>query len=203
MKGAVHARGTGAGRQGEHRLAQGRRLFHRRYGRRRQSGIGRSAPDYWLDYKDAILTLNFTLPFKQPVKAKDLKVEIYDRSYFVAVEFAKGMPVKLVGAPCECKGTIEWPRELSFAEGKNAERQSGGGRQLGRELRQQNRGAMPVMRPRSLIGDDRRAVRPARAHRAGVGATIRAAFLRQRPRRAASPAGFWPSRQNSISCCRT
>ena len=28
-------------------------------------------PDYWLDYKDQVLTLNFTLPFKTPVKAKD------------------------------------------------------------------------------------------------------------------------------------
>ena len=27
-------------------------------------------PDYWLDYKDSILVLNFTLPFKTPVKAK-------------------------------------------------------------------------------------------------------------------------------------
>jgi ABC-type uncharacterized transport system substrate-binding protein len=75
-------------------------------------------PDYWLDDKDAILTLHFTLPFKQPVKAKNLKVEIYDPTYFIDFEFAKGMPVKLVGAPAQCKGTVEWPRELTFAEGK-------------------------------------------------------------------------------------
>ncbi len=30
------------------------------------------APDYWLDYTDQVLTLNFTLPFKTPVKAKEL-----------------------------------------------------------------------------------------------------------------------------------
>src|SRR5207344_2715541 len=38
------------------------------------------APGYWLDYKDQVLTLNFLLPFKTPVKAKELKVEIYDPS---------------------------------------------------------------------------------------------------------------------------
>ncbi len=75
-------------------------------------------PDYGLDYKDAILTLNFTLPFKQPVKAKDLKIEIYDPTYFIDFEFAKGSPVRLVGAPKQCTGTVEWPRELTYAEGK-------------------------------------------------------------------------------------
>src|SRR4026207_1716339 len=38
------------------------------------------APGFWLDYKDQVLTLNFLLPFKKPVKAKELKVEIYDPS---------------------------------------------------------------------------------------------------------------------------
>jgi ABC-type uncharacterized transport system substrate-binding protein len=75
-------------------------------------------PDYWLDYRDAILTLNFTLPFQQPVKAKNLKVEIYDPTYFIDFEFAKGMPVHLVGSPAPCTGTVEWPRELTYAEGK-------------------------------------------------------------------------------------
>ena len=47
------------------------------------------APGYWLDYKDAVLTLHFTLPFKKPVKAKLLKIEIYDPTIFVDFEFAK------------------------------------------------------------------------------------------------------------------
>src|SRR5512143_2171310 len=41
------------------------------------------APRYWLDYKDQVLTLNFVLPFKAPVQAKELKSEIYDPSLFV------------------------------------------------------------------------------------------------------------------------
>ena len=76
------------------------------------------APDYWLDYKDEVLTLNFTLPFKQPVKAKDLKIEIYDPTYFIDFEMAKDAPATLVGAPAECKLTTELPRELTFQEGK-------------------------------------------------------------------------------------
>jgi ABC-type uncharacterized transport system substrate-binding protein len=76
------------------------------------------APGYWLDYKDSVLTLNFTLPFKTPVKAKDLKIEIFDPSYFVSFELAKQNPVRLVGAPADCKLTSELPRELTFQEGK-------------------------------------------------------------------------------------
>src|SRR5512139_3878821 len=56
------------------------------------------APGYWLDYKDEVLTLNFVLPFKAPVKAKELKVEIYDPSIFVDFAFAKENPVQLAGA---------------------------------------------------------------------------------------------------------
>ena len=45
--------------------------------------------DYWLDYDEGVLTLNFTLPFKAPVKAKDLDLEIYDPNYFVDFSFAE------------------------------------------------------------------------------------------------------------------
>jgi ABC-type uncharacterized transport system substrate-binding protein len=76
------------------------------------------APDYWLDYKDEILTLNFTLPFQHPVKAKDLKIEIYDPTYFIDFELAKDTPAKLVGAPSTCKLATELPRELTFQEEK-------------------------------------------------------------------------------------
>lgn len=75
-------------------------------------------PDYWLDYKDEILTLNFTLRFKTPVKAKRLDVQVYDPTYFVDMALAKQNPVRLVGAPAECKLSLELPRELTYAEGK-------------------------------------------------------------------------------------
>jgi ABC-type uncharacterized transport system substrate-binding protein len=75
------------------------------------------APGYWLDYKDTILTLNFVLPFKTPVKAKELKIEVYDPTIFVDFEWAKDQPVHLVGAP-HCKADVVKPREMTYAEGQ-------------------------------------------------------------------------------------
>ena len=73
-------------------------------------------PGYWLDYKDAALVLNFTLPFKTPVKAKYLKLEIYDPTIFVDFEFAKGTPVHLVGAPTGCKLDVVLPQDITTAQ---------------------------------------------------------------------------------------
>jgi ABC-type uncharacterized transport system substrate-binding protein len=73
--------------------------------------------DYWLDYADQVLTLHFTLPFKKPVKAKELKIEIFDPTIFVDFSFAKDKPAQLVGAP-KCKLDVAVPREMTFAEGK-------------------------------------------------------------------------------------
>ncbi len=60
-------------------------------------------PDYQLTFENPSLTLHFTLPFKTPVKAKVLKIEIYDPTIFVDFEFAKGTPVRLISAPARCK----------------------------------------------------------------------------------------------------
>lgn len=73
-------------------------------------------PGYWLDYKDAILSLNFTLPFKRPVKVKHLKIDIYDPTIFVDFEFAKGSPVKLVGAPAGCKLKVVLPKDITATQ---------------------------------------------------------------------------------------
>jgi ABC-type uncharacterized transport system substrate-binding protein len=83
----------------------------------KKTPLGEPLPDYWLDFKDAVLTLNFTLPFKTPLKAKELKVEVYDPTIFVDFEWAKDDPVHLIGAP-QCKGDVVKPREMTFAEGK-------------------------------------------------------------------------------------
>jgi ABC-type uncharacterized transport system substrate-binding protein len=75
--------------------------------------------DYWLDYKEGVLTLNFTLPLKQPVKAHKLDVEVYDPSIFIDFEFAKGDDaIKFVNKPAGCGGTFELPREMTFQEQK-------------------------------------------------------------------------------------
>ena len=59
--------------------------------------------DYWLEYKDNVLTLNFMLPLKTPVKAKTLQLDIYDPTYFVDFTFDEKDAVVLKGAPANCK----------------------------------------------------------------------------------------------------
>jgi ABC-type uncharacterized transport system substrate-binding protein len=75
------------------------------------------AAGYYLDFnpKDTVLTLHFTLPLKAPVKAKDLTLEVYDREYFVDFSFADKDPVKLVGAPTQCKLSVGRPQEMNAA----------------------------------------------------------------------------------------
>jgi ABC-type uncharacterized transport system substrate-binding protein len=72
---------------------------------------------YYLEFnpKDTVLTLHFTLPLKEPVKAKDLTVEIFDREFFVDFSFAEKDPAKLVGAPAQCKLTVGKPQEMGAA----------------------------------------------------------------------------------------
>lgn len=67
--------------------------------------------DYWLEFTDGLLTLHFTLPFKTPVKAQNVDVEMYDPSWFVDFSFAEKDPVKLVGAPAACQLAVQRPGE--------------------------------------------------------------------------------------------
>ena len=70
--------------------------------------------DYFLEYKDGALILNFTLPFKAPVKARQLAIEIYDPSYFVAFGFDKGEgAASLVGGPKGCSISVNRPLSLT------------------------------------------------------------------------------------------
>lgn len=75
------------------------------------------AAGYYLDFdkKETVLTLHFMLPLKQPVKAKDLTLEVYDREFFVDFSFAEKDPAKLVGAPAQCKLTVGKPQEMNAA----------------------------------------------------------------------------------------
>ena len=65
--------------------------------------------DYYLEYKDNLLTLNFTLPLKAAVKSKSLQLEIYDPTYFVDFTFGEKDPVSLKGAPASCKLAMARP----------------------------------------------------------------------------------------------
>ena len=76
------------------------------------------ATDYWLEFKDSVLTLHFTLPVKTPVKAKAVNVEIYDPSYFIDFSFRDKDPVTLVGTPGECKLNVSKPGDTTTPQGK-------------------------------------------------------------------------------------
>jgi ABC-type uncharacterized transport system substrate-binding protein len=72
--------------------------------------------DYFLDYdpKATVLTLHFTLPFKAPVKAKAIEIEIYDPEFFIDFGFAAKNPVQLVGAPADCALSVNKPQDDYF-----------------------------------------------------------------------------------------
>jgi ABC-type uncharacterized transport system substrate-binding protein len=86
--------------------------------------------DYYLEYKDATLTLHFTLMLKTPVKPRELVLDVFDPEFFIDFTFADKDPVKLVGAPAACQMTFQRPSdgtasaqklgEQNFASGGNS-----------------------------------------------------------------------------------
>ena len=73
--------------------------------------------DYYLEYdpKETVLTLHFTLPFKTPVKAKSLDVEVYDPEFFIDFGFAEKDQVRLVNAPAQCSVSVAKPHDDFFS----------------------------------------------------------------------------------------
>ena len=71
--------------------------------------------DYFLEYKDSLLTLHFTLPAKAPFKARQTALEVFDPSYFIDFKFADKDPIKLVGAPAGCKMAFQRPNDGTAA----------------------------------------------------------------------------------------
>ena len=113
--------------------------------------FGDPLPGYWLDDKDAILTLNFTLPFKTPVKAQLLRVEIYDPTIFVDFEFAKGS----AGQARRRAAGLQARRGAAEADNLRSEPETGRAvlrrpdrrPELGRAILQQDPGELPVTAP--------------------------------------------------------
>jgi ABC-type uncharacterized transport system substrate-binding protein len=72
--------------------------------------------DYWLDFnpKKTELTLHLTMPFKSPVSAKHLVIEVYDPEFFVDFGFADENPIKLANPPANCSVSTEKPHDPSF-----------------------------------------------------------------------------------------
>jgi len=62
--------------------------------------------DYRLEFRDGVLTLHFTLPFRSPLTGQTLELEVYDPSYFVDIRLAETAPIELVNPPGQCKFAI-------------------------------------------------------------------------------------------------
>jgi ABC-type uncharacterized transport system substrate-binding protein len=67
--------------------------------------------DYYLEYKDSLLILHFTLPLKTPVKSRQLALEVFDPEFFIDFTYAEKDPVKLVGAPASCQSKFQRPND--------------------------------------------------------------------------------------------
>lgn len=68
--------------------------------------------DYYLEYKDRLLTLYITVPLAKPVSVNKLNkfsLLIYDTSFYVDFVFATDDPVRLVGAPARCAPVVKKP----------------------------------------------------------------------------------------------
>lgn len=61
--------------------------------------------DYWLEHKDGVLTLVFTLPFQEkvPANAAEFKLAVADPTFFIGFDWAKEKPVTFsAAAPKTC-----------------------------------------------------------------------------------------------------
>ena len=67
--------------------------------------------DYFLEYKDSALTLHFTLPLKNPIKPKQLALDVFDPAFFIDFKLEEKDPIKLVGAPATCQLKVQRPGE--------------------------------------------------------------------------------------------
>ena len=67
--------------------------------------------DYYLEFRDDALTLHFMLPAKAPFKAKQAALEVFDPAFFIDFKFDEKDPIKLVGAPANCKLAFQRPND--------------------------------------------------------------------------------------------
>jgi ABC-type uncharacterized transport system substrate-binding protein len=83
--------------------------------------------DYFLDYRDSLLTLHFTLPLKAPLKARQIAIDVFDPAFFIDFKFADQEPARLVGAPADCKLQFQRPNDGTASAQKLGEQNFAGG----------------------------------------------------------------------------
>ncbi len=67
--------------------------------------------DYWLEHKDKLLTLHFTLPVKKGSQKGGMSMDVFDPTYFVAFNLADDNPIKLIDAPANCAFEVKRPQQ--------------------------------------------------------------------------------------------
>lgn len=77
--------------------------------------------DYYFERENDALTLYFTLPFRSPVMSRQLVLDVFDPSYFIAFSMDKQNPVRLIGAPEKCSAALRPPSDDVAASSKLSE----------------------------------------------------------------------------------
>ena len=81
-------------------------------GERQKSAFADPVDDV-MDYdrKQAAIKLSFTLPLRTPAPAQSLEVLIYDPQLFFYLSFDRFDPVRLIGAPTQCRPLLKTPTD--------------------------------------------------------------------------------------------
>ena len=97
--------------------------FTYRQGERQEGRVQRSEADYYLDYntKETVLTLHFTLPFKAPVKAKELSARSLRSGIFRRLLLRREGSGQARRRARACKLSVARPQEMGAALGAAAE----------------------------------------------------------------------------------
>lgn len=75
--------------------------------------------DYWLEHKNNMLTLHFTLPLKDPVpkaKLKDFHFAIYDPTFYVSFAYAEKDPIRIAAGLGDCRVEVSKPEAQAPAK---------------------------------------------------------------------------------------
>lgn len=77
----------------------------------KEQSIFGDVKDYWLSHDGKNLTLHFTLPVTdRRMRIQDIRLEVYDPTFFVAFDFEKDTPVTVEGGKLACIADISAPK---------------------------------------------------------------------------------------------
>jgi ABC-type uncharacterized transport system substrate-binding protein len=78
--------------------------------------------DYWIEYKNRMLTLHFNLPLKEVVpkaKLKDFRFAVYDPTFYVRFGFAEKDPIRIAAGLPDCRPEFVKPEAQTADQSSN------------------------------------------------------------------------------------